>query len=81
MFIKPASLISLGLTPRENEVLAHMVNGLNKISIAQLLGTSLRTVDTHVQNIMESLGVSSSAAAAAKAFQASKLGPHNLPNK
>ncbi len=81
MFIKPASLISLGLTPRENEVLAHMVNGLSKTSIAQLLGTSARTVDTHVQNIMESLGVSSSTAAAAKAFQASKLGPHNLPNK
>jgi DNA-binding CsgD family transcriptional regulator len=81
MSIEPASLTSLGLTRRENEVLAHMVNGLGKMPIAQLLGTSLRTVDTHVQNIMQSLGVSSSTAAIAKAFQASKLGPNNLPTK
>jgi DNA-binding NarL/FixJ family response regulator len=80
MSIDPASLSSLGLTRRENEVLAHMVNGLSKMPIAELLGTSLRTVDTHVQNIMRSLGVSSSTAAIARAFQASKLGPQSLPN-
>jgi DNA-binding CsgD family transcriptional regulator len=80
MSINPASLSSLGLTRRENEVLAHMVNGLSKMPIAQILGTSLRTVDTHVQNIMQSLGVSSSTAAIAKAFQASKLGSKSLPN-
>ena len=79
-FIEVASLTSLGLTRRESEVLAHVANGLGKVQIARLLGTSLRTVDTHVQNIMESLDVSSSTAAAAKAFQASKLGPQNFPN-
>jgi DNA-binding CsgD family transcriptional regulator len=79
--IEMAALSSLGLTPRESEVLAHMANGLSKARIAQLLGTSLRTVDTHVQNIMESLGVSSSTAATARAFQASTLGSHKLPNK
>jgi DNA-binding CsgD family transcriptional regulator len=78
MSIEPASLSSLGLTRRESEVLAHMVNGLSKMPIAQLLGTSPRTVDSHVQNIMKSLGVSSSTAAIAKAFQASKLGLHDL---
>jgi DNA-binding CsgD family transcriptional regulator len=77
--IEMASLSSLGLTLRESEVLAHMANGLSKVRIAQLLGTSPRTVDTHIQNIMESLDVSSSTAAAAKAFQASKLEP-NFPN-
>ena len=78
--IEAASLGSLGLTRRENEVLAHMANGLSKVRIAQLLGTSPRTVDTHVRNIMESLNVSSSTAAAAKAFQASRLESHNFPN-
>jgi DNA-binding CsgD family transcriptional regulator len=79
--IEMGALTSLGLTPRESEVLAHMANGLSKARIAQLLGTSLRTVDTHVQNIMESLGVSSSTAATAKAFQASTLSSHKLPNR
>jgi DNA-binding CsgD family transcriptional regulator len=78
--IDPASLSPLGLTRRESEVLAHMVNGLSKIPIARLLGTSPRTVDTHVQNILKSLGVSTSTAAIAKAFQASKLGAPSLPN-
>ena len=78
--IEPTALRSLGLTGRESEVLAHMANGLRKVRIAQLLGTSLRTVDAHVQNILKSLGVSSSNAAIAKAFQASKLGSPNLPN-
>lgn len=71
--IEPASLHSLRLTRRESEVLAHMANGLNKARIAEMLGASPRTVDAHVQKIMESLGVSSSTAAAAKAFQASRL--------
>jgi DNA-binding CsgD family transcriptional regulator len=78
--IDPASLRSLGLTRRESEVLARMANGLSRLRIAQLLGTSPRTVDTHVQNIIQSLGVSSSTAAIAKAFQASTLGPHDRPN-
>jgi DNA-binding NarL/FixJ family response regulator len=80
MFIQPASLSSLGLTRRESEVLAHMVNGLSKRLIARLLGTSPRTVDAHVQNILKSLGVSSSGAAIAKAFQASRLVFQSLPN-
>ena len=78
--IEPAALRSLGLTRRENEVLAHMANGLKKVRIAQLLGTSPRTVDAHVRNILKSLGVSSSNAAIAQAFQASKLSPQNLSN-
>ena len=76
--IGPASLSSLGLTRRESEVLAHMVNGVNKMAIAQLLGTSPRTIDTHVQNIMKSVGVSSSTAAIGKAFQASRLSPPQI---
>ncbi len=79
--IEMAALSSLGLTPRESEVLAHMANGLSKARIAQLLGTSLRTVDTHVQNILGALGVPSSTAATAKAFQASTLGSDKLPNR
>jgi DNA-binding NarL/FixJ family response regulator len=72
--IHPASLGSLGLTHRESEVLAQIANGWSKTRIAQVLGTSTRTVDAHVRNIMEKLGVASSVAAAARAFQASRLG-------
>jgi DNA-binding CsgD family transcriptional regulator len=78
--LQPDSLSSLGLTHRESEVLAHMANGCSKARIAHLIGTSPRTVDAHVQNIMNSLGVSSSIAAAAKAFQASRLALHDTSN-
>ncbi|MGH7778445.1 MAG: LuxR C-terminal-related transcriptional regulator [Candidatus Binataceae bacterium] len=79
--IEPAALRSLGLTRRESEVLAHMANGLNKVRIAERLGTSPRTIDAQVQKIMDSLGVSSSTAAAAKAFLAIRLESYPIQTK
>ena len=72
--IEPASLTSLGLTAREREVLSWIANGRSKAEISSSLSISARTVETHLRNINEQLGVTSTTAAAAKAFQASRIG-------
>ena len=46
------------LTPREIEVLRHMVMGLNNTEIAEALFIETSTVKTHVSNILSKLGVS-----------------------
>src|SRR5574341_255294 len=45
------------LTPREREVLEHVVNGLHAKEIASALGISPRTVEVHKMRIMEKLDV------------------------
>lgn len=45
------------LTKREKEVLALMVEGMNNQEIANHLFISLKTVKTHVSNILSKLGV------------------------
>jgi len=72
--IEAASLTSLELTAREREVLAWIANGRSKAEISTSLGINPRTVETHLRNINEQLGVTSATAAAAKAFQASRVG-------
>lgn len=72
--ISPRSLASLGLSPRESEVLAELANGRSRGEIAAWMGVNRRTIETHLLHINERLGVSSATAAAAKAFQASRLG-------
>lgn len=49
----------LGLTPRQGETLALIVQGLPNKRIAQALGLSESTVKEHVTAILERLGVSS----------------------
>lgn len=51
------------LTPREHEVLALMVEGLNNPQIGERLTISVTTVRTHVSNILSKLGVSNRAEA------------------
>jgi len=70
--IEPSSLRSLGLTARENEVLAGMANGHTKAEIAHALAISPRTIDAHVQKIYNRLGVTTLNGAAARAFQATR---------
>jgi NarL family two-component system response regulator LiaR len=64
---------TFGLTPRECEVLALMVEGLSNPDIAERLVVSRSTAKAHVSNILSKLGVSNRAEAIALALQ------HNLP--
>jgi FixJ family two-component response regulator len=48
-----------GLTPREREVLAHVVSGKLNKQIAFDLGTTERTIKAHRASIMEKLAIQS----------------------
>ncbi len=72
----PVDLIG-GLTERELEVLALMVEGLRRVEIAEMLGVSPNTVRTHAQNLQAKLGVHSDVAAVSIALGAG-LRPGNV---
>jgi DNA-binding CsgD family transcriptional regulator len=57
------------LSPRELEVLRLLASGATNKAIAATLVLSERTVDRHVSNIYAKLGVSSRAAATARAYE------------
>jgi DNA-binding CsgD family transcriptional regulator/tetratricopeptide (TPR) repeat protein len=59
----------LGLTRREDEVLALLCDGLTNEEIAERLVLSTRTVDHHVSAVLAKLDVSSRGAAAAQAHR------------
>ena len=61
------------LTPREEEVLALMVQGLNNPEIAERLVVSRSTVKFHVSSILSKLGVASRTEAVAIAVKESLL--------
>jgi DNA-binding CsgD family transcriptional regulator len=79
--ISPGALNSLGLSPRENVVLAHVANGRSNAEIAQALGISTRTAEAHVFRVCERLGVTNRTTAAAMAFQASRIGSREPSQK
>lgn len=54
--------MAAGLTRRETEVLRLVAQGQSSRQIAESLGISPRTVETHRQNIMEKLGLRSATA-------------------
>jgi len=54
-----ASLAKVGLTPRQNEVLALLLQGLPNKLIARELNLSVETVKDHVAAVLRALGVSS----------------------
>lgn len=58
-----------GLSRRESEVLRLLAEGRTNRDIARQLGLSPRTIDRHVGNIFNKLGVSSRAAATAMAYR------------
>ena len=63
------------ITPREKEVLSPVARGYGNPDIAGLLGTSVLTVRTHRQRLMEKLGLRNAAEITACAIQARPLRP------
>ncbi len=63
----PAELTRLGLTPRQSEVLYWVAQGKTNAEIAIILGASPRTIDKHVEQLLDRLGVENRLAAATKA--------------
>ncbi len=60
----PSVLLALGLTPREAEVLFWVAEGKTNGDVATILSSSRRTVEKHVEHILEKLGVENRATAA-----------------
>jgi DNA-binding CsgD family transcriptional regulator len=57
----PPGLIAYGVTAREAEVLALVVDGLSNVAIGEKLFVSVRTVESHVSSLLAKLGASSRA--------------------
>jgi DNA-binding NarL/FixJ family response regulator len=62
-----------GLTPREREVLGHLVTGLQKKQIADEMFITFHTVDKHLRSIYAKLQVPSRSIAIAKALKENLL--------
>lgn len=71
--IDPAALSSLPLTRRESEILAYVAVGKTNSEIGIILGISWRTVEKHMEHILQRLGVETRTAAAASALKAANL--------
>ncbi len=66
-----------GLTAREMEILALLVEGLNNAEISRQLSIAMKTVDHHVSTILAKLNVHSRLEAAAAARQKKIFPPQN----
>ena len=63
----PADLASLGLSPRETEVLCWVARGQTDKEVATSLGIRLGTVGKHLEHVYAKLGVTGRTAAVARA--------------
>ncbi|MFN2557327.1 MAG: LuxR C-terminal-related transcriptional regulator [Nitriliruptorales bacterium] len=70
-----ARLLGDSLSPREREVLALLAQGETNRTIAQSLGISAETVQTHVRNLLGKLDVGSRLEAVAKAMRLGLVDP------
>ena len=66
----PEAASDLGLTARELEVLAHLVDGETNREIANALFISVKTAGTHVTSILRKLDAHTRGEAAALAVRA-----------
>jgi len=69
---RPAS-VEAEITPREKEVLVLVARGHSTKQIADQLGISIRTVETHRINMLKKLAVNNSAELIRKAFESKLL--------
>jgi DNA-binding NarL/FixJ family response regulator len=67
--VQPDAAEQIMLTPREKEVLSHMVDGLSYKMIADRCDISYETVRTHIRNIYEKLHVATMTEAVVKALR------------
>ena len=67
--VAPADRSRYGLTSRERQILAHLVEGSTMRQIASALELSYHTIDAHIRSIYEKLHVHSRSAAVAKALR------------
>lgn len=74
-FSSPAPLESLGLTPREAEVLLWVAQGKSNGDIAIILSMAEATVKKHMGNILEKLGVESRTSATVRALEVLSVRP------
>ena len=74
----PVASVKHGLTPRESEVLVHLVRGRTNRQIGEDLHLSLSTVKRHLERIISKLGVSDRTQAAVMAVE---LGMLSGPNE
>lgn len=63
----PTRYSTIGLTPRQSEVLTWVAQGKRDTEIAQIIHSSARTVSNHVYRILQRLGVETRTAAVAEA--------------
>jgi DNA-binding NarL/FixJ family response regulator len=75
LFVAPRPRYPAGLSAREVEVLALLVEGLSNREIADRLSVSHRTVMNHVSSILGKLGVTSRTAAATVALREGLIPP------
>ena len=68
-FSSAVPLQSLGLSPREAQVLLWIAQGKNNEEIGIILGASRNTIKKHVLRVLEKLGVESRNAAAVRALE------------
>jgi len=68
-FSSSVPLESLGLTPREAEVLLWVAQGKSNADIAGILETTVHTVKKHLQNIFEKLGLQTRNGATVRALE------------
>jgi DNA-binding NarL/FixJ family response regulator len=76
-FTSAVPLESLGLSPRESEVLLWIAQGKNNEEIGIILGTSRNTIKKQVMRLLEKLGVESRNAAAVRAIE--RLSAQKIP--
>ena len=70
----PNALLTLGLTPREAEVLFWLSEGKTNAEIGLILSSARRTVEKHVEHILEKLQIENRAAAIRTALAVLKGG-------